>query len=60
MYVDTCIITCGDTGEQNEPTLSVCQTECELNELCNSWTYDTNSKVGLFWALKLATEHWYF
>ena len=44
--VDTCIITCGDTGEQNVPTLSICQTECELDELCNSWTYDTNTKVG--------------
>ena len=46
VYVDTCIITCGDTGEQNVPTLSICQTECELDELCNSWTYDTNTKVG--------------
>ena len=44
--MDTCIITCGDTGEQNVPTLSICQTECELDELCNSWTYDTNTKVG--------------
>ena len=47
VYVDTCIITCGDTGEQNVPTLSICQTECELDELCNSWTYDTNQILRL-------------
>ena len=46
VYVGDCVISCGDTKEFNKPTLVLCQLECALNELCDSWTYDQTSQVN--------------
>ena len=51
VYVENCLITCGDSIELNKPVLALCQIECALDELCKSWKYDQSSQV-LFYSLK--------
>ena len=45
VYLDDCLITCGNNIDVDSPTPAGCQLTCVLDEFCTSWIYEQTSQV---------------